>query len=203
MNNDRLKKQLIKTLGIALIGFLLGLLQKWIDGLTINIFPEWFQQLDIGNYFGRFAIWIFLGTLISIKSSSPIRASINVFVFLISMLIGYYLYGQFVLGFLPQSYMMMWVIISFLSIPMATITWYAKDKGRVGLFLSSLILGVLLAQAVSISFDQGFYVYHWMEVFTYLVGLVMLYRSPKDLPIQFGLSIVVAFLYQLIIPYWG
>lgn len=54
------------TLGIVLGGFLLGVLQKWIDGSASNVLPDILNQLDIGNYFGRLAIWILLATIISV-----------------------------------------------------------------------------------------------------------------------------------------
>ena len=82
------KMQMIVTVGVILFGFALGVLQKWIDGSPSNIFPLLIQQLDLRNYFGRFAIWILLATCISIYSKSPLRASINTFLFFISMLAG-------------------------------------------------------------------------------------------------------------------
>ncbi len=62
------KMQMIVTVGVILFGFALGVLQKWIDGSPSNIFPLLIQQLDLRNYFGRFAIWILLATCISIYS---------------------------------------------------------------------------------------------------------------------------------------
>ncbi len=46
-----LPKQIIATTGVVLLGFALGVLQKWMDGSSDNLFPVWIQQLDIGNYF--------------------------------------------------------------------------------------------------------------------------------------------------------
>ena len=87
-----LKRQLMETIGIVLFGFALGVLQKWMDGSPDNRFPLLMQRLDIGNYFGRLAVWILLATVISIYSKTPLRASINTFLFFVSMLAGYYLY---------------------------------------------------------------------------------------------------------------
>lgn len=195
------KMQMIVTVGVILFGFALGVLQKWIDGSPSNIFPLLIQQLDLRNYFGRFAIWILLATCISIYSKSPLRASINTFLFFISMLAGYYLYCNYVLGFLPKAYMMMWVMISFATFFMAYICWYAKGEGVIAIIISSAIIGVLFAQACSLT--QGFYVYHLMEVVTWFIGVIILYRKPKEFVIELGLSVPVAFLYQLVIPYWG
>ena len=154
--NLSFKRQIVITLGVILLGFLLGILQKWVDGTGGSNLPVMLQQLDIGNYFGRLAIWIFLGTLVSVYSESPLRAAINTFMFFISMLAGYYLYCNYVLGFLPKAYMMMWIVISFASFFMAYICWYAIGEGFIAIFISSVIIGVLLAQAFNLNITQGF-----------------------------------------------
>lgn len=121
-----LNKQIAETIGIILFGLVLGVLQKWIDGTAANALPVVMQQLDIGNYFGRLAIWILLVTIISVYAKSPLRAAINTFFFFISMLAGYYLYCNYILGFLPKTYMMIWIVISFATFFMAYVCWYAK-----------------------------------------------------------------------------
>ena len=193
--------QIITTMGMMLFGFVLGVLQKWMDGSPNHIFPVVMQQLDIGNFFGRLAIWILLATSISVYSKSPLRASINTFCFLISMLSGYYLYCNYVLGFLPRTYMMIWIVISCISFFVAYVCWYAKGEGILSVIISSGIIGVLFAQAFSLT--KGFYVYNLMEVIVWIIGVMILRRKPKEFAVELALSIVVAFLYQLVIPYWG
>ncbi|MBR5873760.1 MAG: hypothetical protein IKY90_03375 [Oscillospiraceae bacterium] len=201
--NVSFKRQTAITLGVILLGFLLGILQKWIDGTGGNNLPLILQQLDIGNYFGRLAIWILLGTIISVYSESPLRAAINTFFFFLSMLAGYYLYCNYILGFLPRAYMMMWIVIALASFFVAYICWYAKGKGIIAITISSMIIGVLLAQAFNLNITQGFYVYHSLEVFTWLAGVVLLRRKPKEYAIEIGLSVVIAYIYQLVMPHWG
>lgn len=201
--NVSLNRQIVITLGIILSGFLLGILQKWIDGIGASLLPMILQQLDIGNYFGRLAIWILLGTIISVYSESPLRGAINTFFFFLSMLAGYYIYCNYVLGFLPRTYMMMWIVISFASFFMAYICWYAKGEGSVAIFISSMIIGVLLAQAFNLNITQGFYMYHFLEVITWIIGVKLLRRKPKEYAIEIGLSIVSALVYQLTMPHWG
>ena len=196
-----ISRQIVITSGITLLGFFLGVLQKWIDGTGGNNLPLIFQQLDIGNYFGRLAIWILLATAISVYSESPLRATINTFFFFISMLAGYYLYCNYILGFLPRTYMMMWIVISFASIFMAYICWYAKGDGIIAIIISSVIMGVLLAQAFN--FTQGFYMYHLLEVITWIIGVMLLHRKPKEYAMEIGLSVVIALVYQLTMPHWG
>ena len=197
------KRQIVITLGVIMLGFFLGILQKWIDGTGGSNLPLILQQLDIGNYFGRLAIWILLGTIISVYSKSPLRAAINTFIFFISMLAGYYLYCNYVLGFLPRTYMMMWMVIAFASFFMAYICWYAKGEGIIAIFISSIIMGVLLAQAFNLNITQGFYMYHFLEVITWLIGVILLRRKTKEYAIEIGLSVVIAFIYQLVMPHWG
>ena len=201
--NVSFKRQTAITLGVILLGFLLGILQKWIDGTGGNNLPLILQQLDIGNYFGRLAIWILLGTIISVYSESPLRAAINTFFFFLSMLAGYYLYCNYILGFLPRAYMMMWIVIALASFFVAYICWYAKGKGFMAITISSVIIGVLLAQAFNLNITQGFYVYHSLEVFTWLAGVVLLRRKTKEYAIEIGLSVVIAYIYQLVMPHWG
>ena len=198
-----LNKQIAETIGIILFGLVLGVLQKWIDGTAANALPVVMQQLDIGNYFGRLAIWILLVTIISVYAKSPLRAAINTFFFFISMLAGYYLYCNYILGFLPKTYMMIWIVISFATFFIAYVCWYAKGKGIIAIFISSMIMGVLPAQAFHLSITQGFYMYHFLEVLTWIMSVILLRRKPKEYAMEIGLSVVIAFVYQLIMPYWG
>ena len=154
-----LNRQMVKTAGIILFGVAIGVWQKWMDEAAANVFPVVIQQLDLGNYFGRLALWILLATIISMYAESPLRAAINTFFFFISMLAGYYLYCNYILDFLPKTYMMMWIVISCVSFFLAYICWYAKGEGIFAILISSMIMGILLAQAFNLNFTQGFYVY--------------------------------------------
>lgn len=198
-----LKMKIKTTFGIILFGFTLGVFQKWIDGTASNLLPSLLQQLDIRNYFGRLAVWVLSATIISVYSKSPLRASINTFSFFISMLMGYYLYCNYVLGFLPKTYMMIWVVIAFASFFMAYICWYAKGNGIIAIIISATIIGVLLAQAFNLNLTQGFYMYELMEVITWIIGVIILYRKPKEFALELVLSFVVAFVYQLVMPHFG
>lgn len=192
-------RQMWDTLAIILFGFLLGVVQKHIDG-NVNLL-SFLQLLDIGNYFGRLSVWILLATILSVYAETPLRASINTSLFFLSMIAGYYLYCHYVLGFLPKRYMMIWVAISVASFFLAQLCWYARGQGQIAIFLSGGILGVLFAQTFNIT--RGFYVYHWLEIPTWLIGIIILRRKPKEYMIELGLSIAVAFVYELVIPHWG
>ena len=97
--------------------------------------------------------------------------------------------------------MMIWIVLSFVSPLIAYICWYAKGKGIAAIAISAVILGVIFSQAFLIT--QGFYVTHILEVLTWIGALIVLRRKPKEFAIEAGASLVVAFVYQLFIPYWG
>lgn len=71
------------------------------------------------------------------------------------------------------------------------------SEGIVAIFISSVIMGILLAQAVNLNTTQGFYVYHSMEVFTWIIGVILLRRKQKEYAVTIGLSFEIAFVYQL------
>ena len=192
-------RKILMSAGIAFAGVLLGVFQKYIDGGAEM--PQIVQSLDIVNYFGRFAVWLLLGTMISVYASTPVRAAVNTFLFFISMVAAYYLYCHFISGFLPVSYMMIWIILSFASPFIAFICWYAKGKGIAAIAISAVILGVIFSQAFLIT--QGFYVTHILEVLTWIGAMIVLRRKPKEFAIETVASFVVAFIYQLLVPYWG
>ncbi len=191
-----LSMQVIYSLCMALWGVGLGVFQKWLDSGAYNRFPELIQSLDIHNFFGRFAIWILLGTVISVYSRSPFRASINTFLFLICMVIGYYTYCRFVLGFFSRSYMMIWVMFSILSILPAWICWYARGSGLIAILISAFILGILFSQGILIV--QGIFIKNGLEVLIWFVGLFVLRRKGKEFFLELVLSFCVAILYQIL-----
>ncbi len=182
-------------------GCCLGLCAKWLDTTAFNELPMVLQALDITNFLGRFAIWIFLAVCISICSSSAKRAAVDVFLFFLGMVGSYYLYSTFVAGFFPRSYALIWFGITALSPALAAVCWYAKGDGLMAIAISAAILGVLLAQAVFLF--QGIRITYVPEVIVWLAAVWVLRRRPKELALELALSVVVAAIWQMVIPYWG
>lgn len=196
-----LRAKIFVSIALILSGFALGVFQKWLDSLAVNELPYILQAVDVTNFFGRPAVWIFIGTVIAVYASSSLRAGINCFLFFISMVSGYYLYCHFVLGFLPKSYMLIWIVFSFASFFMGYICWYAKGEGIVAIITAAGVTGVLFAQAFL--FVRSFGITHILEIITWICALFVLRRKWKETLIVFALSLVVSFIYQLVIPYWG
>ena len=172
-------RKLINTIAILFLGIALGTFSKYLDFRQTEL-PGVLMAingvLDIGNFLGRFAIWILIALCISIYSNSAIRASINVFVFFVGMVASYYLYSNYIAGFFPRSYAMIWFGFTAVSPLLAFVCWYAKGKSKLAFILSALILAVLF----NMCFVYGCWYFNAksvLEVIVFIIGLIVLRRD--------------------------
>ena len=133
-------RKLINTIALLFLGIALGSFSKYLDFRQAEL-PSVLMAingaLDIGNFLGRFAIWVLIALCISIYSNSAIRASINVFVFFVGMVASYYLYSNYIAGFFTRSYAMIWFGFTAVSPLLAFVCWYAKGKSKLAFILSA------------------------------------------------------------------
>ena len=197
-------RKIINTIAILLLGIALGTFSKFLDFRQAEL-PSVLMAidgaLDVHNFLGRFAIWVLIALCISIYSNSAIRASVNVFVFFAGMVVSYYLYSNYVAGFFPRSYAMIWVGFTMISPFLAFVCWYAKGKSRPAFVRSVLILAVL---------SNMTFVYGWgyfkarsvLELIVFIIGLTVLRRDTLKSSVLMGtISIVFAFLLDMVIPF--
>ncbi len=197
-------QKIINTIAVLFLGIALGTFSKFLDFRQAEL-PSVLMAvdgaLDVHNFLGRFAVWVLIALCISIYSNSAIRASVNVFVFFVSMVTSYYLYSNYVAGFFPRSYAMIWFGFTIISPFLAFVCWYAKGKSKPAFVLSILILAVL--------FNMTF-VYGWgyfkalsvLELAVFIIGLTVLRRDTLRSSVLMGtISIVLAFLLDMIIPF--
>ena len=197
-------RKIINTIAVLLLGIALGTFSKFLDFRQAEL-PSVLMAidgaLDVHNFLGRFAIWVLIALCISIYSNSAIRASVNVFVFFAGMVVSYYLYSNYVAGFFPRSYAMIWVGFTMISPFLAFVCWYAKGKSRPAFVLSVLILAVL---------SNMTFVYGWgyfkarsvLELIVFIIGLTVLRRDTLKSSVLMGtISIFFAFLLDMVIPF--
>ena len=197
-------RKIINTIAVLFLGIALGTFSKFLDFRQAEL-PSVLMAidgaLDIHNFLGRFAIWALIALCISVYSNSAIRASVNVFVFFLGMVTSYYLYSNYVAGFFPRSYAMIWFGFTMISPFLAFICWYAKGKSKSAWMLSALILAVL--------FNMTF-VYGWgyfearsiLELAVFMIGVAVLRRDTlKDSVLMGSVSIILACLLNTVVPF--
>ena len=84
----------LRSLFFVLLGFLLGILSKWMDIIPPKQIGFWGPLFSAGaEIFSRINIWILLAVWIAVCSKTPLQAALSAFLFFSSMLTGYYGYA--------------------------------------------------------------------------------------------------------------
>lgn len=197
-------RKILNTIGLLFLGIALGTFSKYLDfrqAELSSVLKAINEALDIGNFLGRFAIWVLIALCISIYSNSAIRASINVFVFFVGMVSSYYLYSNYIAGFFPRSYAMIWFGFTAVSPLLAFVCWYAKGKSKSAFILSELILAVLF----NMCFVYGYWYFSArsvLELIVFIIGLIVLRRDTlRSFALMGTISIVLAFLLNIAVPF--
>ena len=196
-----MNRKVRNTIAVLCLGIALGTFSKLLDTTAINSLPSVFACLDIGNFLGRFAIWVLIALCISVYSNSSLRAGVNVFAFFVGMVGSYYLYSYYIAGFFPKSYAVIWFGFTAVSPLLAFICWYAKGKSKPALILSILILAVL--------FNMTFVYGRWylearslLELAVFLIGFMVLKRDTLRQSVLMGVfAIVLGFLLDVVVPF--
>ena len=196
-NKDmKTKNKIINTSLIMLLGILLGIFSKWLDNLGIND-AIWWQHilgiLDLRNVFSDIEIWLFLAITISVFSKTPLRASLNVFLFFVGMTVSYHLYTIIFSGFNPKSYMMIWYGITAITPILAFICWYAKGNNKISIIISSVVLAVMLKESFSVGIWY-FYFKSTIDTLLFLGTILVLNVEPKNIIYSLIIGFALVFL---------
>ena len=193
-------RKIINTIAVLFLGIALGTFSKFLDFRQTEL-PSVLMALDVHNFLGRFEIWVLIALCISIYSNSAIRASVNVFAFFVGMVASYYLYSNYIAGFFPRSYAMIWFRFTAVSPLLAFVCWYARGKSKLAFILSALILAVLFNMCFVYGFGY-FSARSVLEVIVFSIGFIVLKRnSLRSSALMGTISIVLAFLLNIIIPF--
>lgn len=176
-----IKHEILFSACIVLLGMSLGLVAKMTDSVSI-----------IGEIGTEVGIWVFAATMVAAFSRYPFTASINTFLFFLSMLLGYYTYGYAVLGFFPRSYFLGWLILTFISPLAGIIMWFSRAKGIIGIVAAALPTALLFAHGY-----PAFYTSRLALYISLVMGFILCFVLPRTLKqklITLGISIPIAFL---------
>lgn len=138
-----MKKVILNPIGMFASGLILGIISRLLDIYTQNL----------GNIFSQMAIWILIGVLISIYSSSKNKAMLNILLFCIGMLMTYYFVAFITKGIYSNIFIIGWTIFAFCSPIMVYFARLTKSKGIFPKIVSTCIILVSFLSSI-ILFDR-------------------------------------------------
>ena len=133
-------KRLLNPLTMFVMGLCAGILSRLLDICTQNL----------GEIFSQMAVWILLGTLISIYSGTPKRAAANTLSFCLGMLMAYYAVAALTHGVYNTVFIIGWTAFALCSPVLAYLTWMTRRGGmvsqiiRIGIVAVSVLSSVVL-----------------------------------------------------------
>ena len=133
-----MRKAILNPIALFVIGLLLGVISRLLDIYTQNL----------GEIFSQMAIWILLGTLISIYSNTKKQAMINILPFCLGMLITYYAVAVLTKGVYSAGYIIGWTVFALCSPILAYFAWVSKEKGIFPKMICCGIIAVSVASSI-------------------------------------------------------
>ena len=140
MKGKRMTSRIMNPFSMLCFGLAIGAAARLLDIFTTN----W------GEVFSQMAVWILMGTLISIYSRTAKRAMVNVLVFCLGMLLTYYFAAALSHGVYSMQFIIGWTAFALCSPVMAYFAWLTKEHGifakivGVGIVAVSILSSILL-----------------------------------------------------------
>lgn len=181
-------KQIMTTFFALLFGGGMGIVAKLLD---LNRLPSFLDWLDLSNFLGRTAPWIFIAVCLAVFSKSPLKQELMFCVF-VGMLIGYYVWTSVFAGFYPDiPYLMRWLILAVVSPFLAFLIWYARGRGALAIGISSVLIAIFCCFAFNLNFAD-FRILYFPEFILWLASIGIMFKDVKQSAFSLLISIPVA-----------
>lgn len=152
-----MRKRILNPFTMLCFGLLIGIVARLLDIYTTNL----------GEIFSQMAIWILIGTLISIYSETAKKAILNVLPFCLGMLVTYYAVAAWSHGVYSNVFIIGWTVFALCSPVMAYFAWLTKEKGIFPKIVSVGIVAVSVLSSV-ILFDR-------LRIYDFVIDAVLIY----------------------------
>lgn len=135
-----MRKKILNPITMLFFGLIIGITTRLLDIYTTNL----------GEIFSQMAIWILMGTLISVYSETAKKAMLNILPFCLGMLVTYYAVAALSHGVYSKIFIIGWTVFALCSPIMAYFAWLTKEKGvfpkivSVGIVAVSVLSSILL-----------------------------------------------------------
>lgn len=138
-------------------GLAMGCISRLLDIYTSNL----------GNIFSQPAVWILIGTALTLYAANSRRAMICVLSFNICMVAAYYAVAILSDGVYGIPFIIGWTIVAVLSPILSRIVWICKKRGILSTVIST---GIVLCSALSsiIMFDR-------LRIYDYIIDAILIW----------------------------
>ena len=152
-----MKDKVLRPAVLFGFGLVLGVVSRMLDIYTQNL----------GNMFSQMAVWILLGTLISIESRTARRAMLNVLLFCLGMLLTYYVTAAATRGVYSKTFIVGWTAFALCTPVLAWLAYQTKKPGILPKIISAGIVAVSVLSSV-VLFDR-------LRVYDFIIDGVLVY----------------------------
>ncbi len=141
-----MNKVTVKSFFAIIFGIIIGIFLKWGDIMPGDNIITYFGWISTG-----IIIWLFIGSLLIIKSKNRKEFSIVYLLFMMSMLASYYLFSAIIVKYLYTKIIIFWIIMFMASLVFGNIIFNKRYTNifRVLYVLASIVF--LIYDAIEIN----------------------------------------------------
>ena len=168
------KREYVILVCVVIFGIAFGVLAKAGDvAVQGSIFGDLLYAFGVVST--GFFVWVAACTAIAVLSENRIWAGVNVLIFLTAMIIAYYLYSYFVVGYLVWRVVKFWLIMLIPSAILGSIVWNVRTSRVLKYTVIALGTAVMIFDMFII--QGGIAVAMVMDIVLYAVFLAFVQKA--------------------------